>query len=99
MLKKGLEKIIVDVIEAGGTIMPPLIEKTEDKSADYIFKIESLNNPRSSQQVYLDGKMQVAKKVLSNRGITLERSSEEIISAQFPEQIGFILKMIEPARQ
>ena len=106
MLDSNHEKIIVDIIEADGTITPALVSRIEAKdtavaedAAAYVLKLEFLNGRGFSERVYLNDRYQVSKRLLRQQSIyTLERTSAEDIVKQFPERADYILlknKMLE----
>ena len=98
ILNRYYEKIIVDIIEAGGTITPILISKAEtehtitDEETPYVLTVEFLSRPRSSQQIYLDNQKQISKILLKQQGISLERSDAENVIREFPERSDYILQ-------
>jgi len=106
MLDSNHKKIIVDIIEADGTITPALVSRVEAKdtavaedAAAYVLKREFLNGRGFSERVYFNDRYQVSKRLLRQQSIyTLERTSAEDIVKQFPERADYILqknKMLE----
>lgn len=108
MLDSSYKKILVDIIDAGGTIIPAVISRIEDfgelsrtgqepslaeEEAAYVLKVELLDGRGFSQYVYLDGQRQVSKRLLQQEGIyILERTSAENVLRQFPERADFSLR-------
>jgi len=104
MLDSGHKKILVDIIDAEGAIIPAVISRIEGQQppaaeeAAYVFKVELLDGQGFSEQVYLDSQRWVSKRLLQQENIyTIERSSAENVLKQFPERADFLLrkKMLE----
>lgn len=105
MLDSSHKKILVDIIDAEGAIIPAVISRIEgqqppaaEEEAAYVLKVEFLDGQGFSEQVYLDSQRQVSKRLLQQENIyTIERSSAENVLKQFPERAEFILrkKMLE----
>jgi hypothetical protein len=70
-----------------------------DEGAGYILEVGFLCEGGFSEQVYLDGKKQISKKVLQ-LGTTsvLERVAQEDIIREFPERADFILQKSNPLK-
>jgi len=107
MLDSDYKKIILDEIEADGTIIPTLISRidTEDtdvveEEAAYVLKVEFFKNRRFSEHVYLDNKKRIIKRVPQQQGIYIIASaSVEDILRRFPEQADYILQRKELLEQ
>ena len=105
MLDSSHKKILVDIIDAEGAIIPAVISRIEgqqppaaEEEAAYVLKVELLDGQGFSEQVYLDSQRQVSKRLLQQESIyTIERSSAENVLKQFPKRADFILrkKMLE----
>jgi hypothetical protein len=95
-LDRRIEKIIVDIIEADGTVTPMLVSRLEDtaaaeENAAYAIKTELLNGRGFYELLYLDEKNQVLKGLLHYENTYLaERTSIENVLKEFPEQADFI---------
>jgi hypothetical protein len=93
MLDSEKNRIIVDIIEATGKIIPAHIAAVEvgkDSDADektaYIFKLELLDGRKFSERLYLNDQKQVYKRLVrQDKLFTLERTSAENIANEFPE--------------
>lgn len=97
MIYSGHQQAVLDLVAADGTITPILVSKIETENtadqAAYAFDLEFLNAPNLSQQIYLDARKQVIKKVVKQeKTYILERTSIENIIAQFPEKADYILQ-------
>ena len=106
MLDSDHKKILVEVIENDGTIVPALISRieaedsaTDEERAQYILKVELLDGRGYTELVYLDSQRHISKRLsLYKRGLILERATVENILRQFPERADYILqknKMLE----
>lgn len=106
MLNSNHKQIIVDIIEADGTIIPAFISRIEaqdlpvaEEAAGYALRVELLNGRGFSQQVHFDNQKQISKISLQQESLyILERTDEENILREFPEQADYILqknKMLE----
>ncbi len=102
MLDSNHKKIVVDTIEANGTITPRLISRIyvplpaanrgEEKAA-YVLRVEFLGGQGFSEQVYLDNQKQISRISLQHESTyILERTSLENILREFPERADYILK-------
>jgi len=100
MIEAGIEKIIVDLIEADGTISPMVISASrpgnlhqDQQKLKYKFSLKMLGPGKFSEVVYLDDQNRVSKVTLQgNNGYFLERTGRENVLRQFPERAGYILK-------
>jgi hypothetical protein len=102
MLDSDHKKIFVDVIisriEAEDAAALHLFGKTgTQEGITYALKVEPLDGQGFSEQVYLDDRGRISKRLLQQESIyTLERTSMEDISRQFPERADYIKnKMLE----
>ncbi len=106
LLDRDHRKIIVDIIEANGTIMPVHICRieTEDigvagEQAAYVLKVELLDGQGFFEQVYFDDQKRIFKRVIWHGDkYILESATEEEVLRQFPKQANYILqknKMLE----
>lgn len=98
LLDSGHEKILVDVIQAEGTILPVLVSKAEpkdfagDEDAAYVLTVEFLDGQGFSESLYLDEQRRVSKRLLRRGGrYLIERTSAEDIAEQFDERADYIL--------
>ena len=109
MLDSDHKKIVVDIIEADGAIIPVLISQIEaedttaaEERAAYALGLELLDGRGFSQRVYLDSQRQILKRLLRQEGIyTLKRTTVENIVREFPERADYILqknKMLEQSQ-
>ncbi|MHC4204025.1 MAG: hypothetical protein ACYSTT_05195 [Planctomycetota bacterium] len=93
MLDSEKNRIIVDIIEATGKIIPAhiaAVEVAKDSDADektaYVFKLELLDGRGFSERLYLNDQKQVYKRLVRQHKLfTLERTSAENITNEFPE--------------
>lgn len=108
MLDSNHEEILVDIIEADGTIMPVLISRIEkngsaagqffseaaaQEQVSYVLRLELLDGRGFSEQMYLDDQRRILKRLLRREGIyILERTSAETILREFPERGDYILQ-------
>jgi len=98
MLETGYEKILVDIIEPEGIIIPVLISRIktqndpQQNTYSYLLKIDLLNDPRSTQLIYLNNQMQILKKRLKRENWTFELTNAENILRNFPERANDILQ-------
>jgi hypothetical protein len=103
MLDDGCQKIIVDLVEAQGKIIPTLISKVEigdtadlENRAQFAFKLESLDGRGFSETVYLNNQHQIIKRILQQQGLYfLERTDSQSVLEQFPERAGYILQQTD----
>ncbi len=100
LLASEYERILIDVIQADGTIVPIVISRAKDgnrseKEAAYAYKlrVDFLDRRDSYSQVYLDENKITFKETIQ-RGVTyvLERSSPAELGKLIPEKSGEILK-------
>ena len=106
LLDSYYEEILVDIIEADGSITPVLVSKVEaerglaGEEAVYVLKMELLNGQGFSEQVYLDNQKRISKRLLRQKNIyTVERTSAENILRQFPEHSDYILRKNKMLKQ
>jgi hypothetical protein len=109
MIDSNQKEIFVDIIEDDGKIRPTLVSRIEasraftsqnrnwaeitGEQAAYVFEVELLDGRGFSQQVYLDGRRRVLKRLLQQESVyTLERTTAEDILREFPEQGSYILQ-------
>jgi len=100
MLDGDKKAIIVDTVQADGKIVPTLIsgiEVTKDISADedaaHVFKLELLDGQGFSEQLHLNTRRQVYKRLVRQDNIyILERTNLEGIVREFPERAEYILQ-------
>jgi hypothetical protein len=93
MLDSKKDKIIIDIIEATGKIIPKLLSVIDiketiaaDEDTAYTFELELLDGRGFSEQLYLNDQQQVYKRlVLQDKKYILERTSAENIAREFPE--------------
>jgi hypothetical protein len=97
MLTGSQKKIMIDIIESEGQIIPLLVSRIAvQDSADtktkqeHVFEIKLLDGSDFSEQVFLDEQNRIFRKLLAKEQITLERTSLENIVKQFPEKAGYI---------
>lgn len=100
MLESKKDRIIVDIIEATGKIIPTLItaiDTTEaakaDEDAAYAFELELLDGRGFSQKLFLNDQKLVYKRLVRQGDLyILERTSAENIARGFPEHAERILR-------
>jgi hypothetical protein len=100
MLESGRSQIIVDIIEAGGKIIPTHIaaievaqDITDDEDAAYAFKLELLDGRGYSEKIYLNDRKQIYLRLARQDNIyILERTEIESIVNEFPEHAEHILR-------
>ncbi len=103
MLESDHKRIIVDVIDAEGVIIPVLIykiERQESKIAGekdaYLLKAEFLDGQGFFQNIYLDSHMRISKIILHQISmLTFDRTSPENTLQHFPKHADYILKRSE----
>jgi len=92
MLANDYQEIIVDIIEADGTISPALIKKESTKTnSEQVFRVEFLNNKAASQLIYFDNQGQIWKKLFLQQDISLEMCNIEDIAREFPERADYTM--------
>jgi hypothetical protein len=99
MLESGKSQIVIDIIEAGGKIIPTLIsaievanDMTADEDAAYAFMLELLDGREFSEKMYLNDQKQVYLRLARQDNIyILERVGVESIVREFPEHAEHIL--------
>ncbi|MEJ2700858.1 MAG: hypothetical protein P8Z79_00280 [Sedimentisphaerales bacterium] len=92
MLDSDKSRIAVDLIDAGGQIIPTTISRIEQVNprAGYAFKLESLVG---SQKIYLDEQRQISRRLIQHEGLyVLARTSAQNIAREFPEHAKRILR-------
>jgi hypothetical protein len=100
MLESEKKQIIIDIIEATGKIIPTFLAVIEieeataaDEDAAYAFELMLLDGRGYSEQLYLDEKKQVYKRLARQDNLyNLERTSAENIAREFPEHADRILR-------
>ena len=100
MLESGKSQIIVDIIDAGGKIIPTLIaavevaqDLTADEDAAYAFMLELLDGRGFSEKIYLNDRKQVYLRLARQDNIyILERAEVGTIVREFPEHAEHILR-------
>jgi len=114
IIDSNYEEILVDIIDADGTILPLLICKVErDDSAVerlfgkepareevvYILKAELLDGRGFYDKVFLDERGRILKRLLKREAeYVFERSDAETIQREFPERSDYILQRNEMLR-
>ena len=96
MLDGGYERIIVDIVDSSGKIIPTLILKEEsEQDAEYVLRLEILDGRGYSQKIYLDSRKQVMKMILHHqRQYIFERASMEEVVGEFDQWKEYILKRV-----
>jgi hypothetical protein len=100
MLESHHNQAMIDIITTDGTITPTIISKIEvDKTAAgeseavYALKVELLDGRSFPEQIFLNNQKQVSKILLQQREIySLERTTAENITKEFPERADYILQ-------
>ena len=100
MLESGRSQIIVDIIEAGGNIIPTHIaaievakDLTADEDAAYAFMLELLDGRGFSEKIYINDRKQIYLRLARQDNIyILERAEVESIVREFPEHTEHILR-------
>jgi len=98
MLETDYEKILVDIIEPEGIIIPVLISRVrpqkepQQNKYSYILKIDLLNDPDAPQLFYLNNQMQIVKKRWKRENWTFELTDAENILKNFPEKADYIIQ-------
>ena len=100
MLDSKKKRIIIDIIEATGKIIPTLLAVIEtkdalaaDEDAAYAFELKLLDGREFSEQLYLNDQKQVYKRLVHQDNLyILERTSAENIAREFPEHAERILR-------
>lgn len=87
MLEAGRKEILVDLIEADGTITPTLVRQTEaGRDAAYVFELEFLDGRAFSEQVFLDEQGQIDGALLQQQDTyRIERTTSQSLAREFPE--------------
>ncbi len=101
MLKRGDEKVVFDLIDAEGKIVPLLVKRISEPlfpenetRGKYELSIELLDESNSQQTLFFDSQYRVYKRSLIKEGITVEQTDIEKILNKFPERAEFIRKRI-----
>ncbi len=92
MLDSNKQRVVVDLIDVGGQIIPTTISRIEQDSPQvvYAFKLESMVG---SQKVYLDEQKQIYKRLIQHEGLyVLARTSAQNIAREFPEHAERVLR-------
>jgi len=94
MLISSYEKIVLDLIEADGTITPVFISKISgQENKNYLLRMELLNRKGFFEQIYLDSDMRIYKRLLQQEGAyVLKRADSDDILREFPERADYILQ-------
>jgi hypothetical protein len=95
MLDNNRPEIILDLIEAGGKIIPTYISKieTENPEAAYVFDLEFLDGQGFSQRVFLDEQKQIYRSLVQREiEYVFEKAGADDIIREFPEPAQRILK-------
>ena len=98
MLENNVQKIIVDIINAEGKVIPTLVSVVGDaeniaagKDFVYAFKLDFLDGRGFFQTVYLNGNRQIAGATIQQKDrFILESTNIETIESQFPERADFV---------
>lgn len=95
MLDNNQREIVVDIIEAGGKIVPTYIAKseTEDSEAAYVFDLEFHDDQGLTHRVFLDEQKRIYKSLIQREIIYVSKrtTAEEIVKA-FPDRAPRILR-------
>lgn len=84
MVKAGYENMIIDIIDAGGSVTPMLVKKiTATENYASAIKIQLLNDQRFFQDIYFDSQMEF-EKIIRSTNIILEKTTMENIMKLFP---------------
>lgn len=95
MLDSDRPEIVLDLIEAGGKIIPTYISKieTENPEAAYVFDLEFLDDQGFSQRVFLDEQKQIYRSLVQREiKYVFEKAGTEEIIREFPEQARRIMR-------
>ncbi len=95
MLESDRPEIVLDLIEAGGKIIPTYISKieTENPEAAYVFDLEFLDGQGFSQRVFLDEQKQIYRSLVQREiKYVFEKAGAEEIIREFPEQARRIMR-------
>lgn len=95
MLDNDQREIVVDIIEAGGKIVPTYISRseTENSEAAYVFDLEFHDDQDLSQQVFLDEQKRIYKSLIQREIIyVFERTTAEEIVREFPDRAPRVLR-------
>ena len=100
MLESDKDRIIVDLIEANGKIIPTLIAAVvaaEDLNADedtaYVFELELLDGRGFIERIYMNDRKQIYKRLArQDNEYILERTDAKSIAIEFPEYAEFVLR-------
>lgn len=108
ILDSDYEEVLVEVIEADGTILPLRIcrIKTDDSAVEWLFgeettrkevvhilKTELLDGRGFYDKVFFDGRRRILKQLLKRETeYVLERTDAETIRKEFPERADYILR-------
>jgi hypothetical protein len=86
LFKSSYERIVVDDIEPGGSVIPMVVRKIQvPKDYSFAVRIQLLDDERLFQDIFFDKKMEYVKIQQPERNIILEKTSMENIIKQFPE--------------
>lgn len=103
MLDEHKKDVIVDIIEANGTITPTYVRKTElednavNKEMSYLLKLMPIDGRGYFRWVYLNDQKQISKVLLQQEDIyILERTTVENVVGLFPEWAKFIMQSNKP---
>jgi hypothetical protein len=95
MLDHNQREIVVDLIEAGGKIVPTYISRNETGNWEtaYVFDLEFHDDQGLSQRVFLDEQKQIYKSLIQREIVyVFERTTAEEIVKEFPERAPQILR-------
>lgn len=95
ILEDNRREITVDLIEAGGKIIPTYISRieAENPEAAYVFDLEFLDGQGFSQRVFLNEQKQIFRSLVRQENLyVLERTSAQKIIGEFPEYAQWILQ-------
>jgi hypothetical protein len=96
MLDGNCEKIMLDIIDTRGTILPTVFSKVAAENDGYVLTLEILNGSGFSEQIFLDSKKQIVKRLLQHETtFTMERTNWETIAGEFPQQVRNLLQKVE----
>jgi hypothetical protein len=103
MVNSGVDKIMVDVIADDGQVEPAVITVKKAPEAEpqvsHIVKTEYVGTDKE-EETYLDGKIQIVKKILRQNGLlVLEPAAMEELLQRFPERADYILQRSQAIKQ
>lgn len=96
MLKAKHNKIIVDMLQAQGKIIPVIITLESATEDQYILNLDFIDEQASREKVYLNKKMKIQRAVIYQKNIYyLERTDLITILKLFPERTEYIQQKIK----